>query len=240
LGLFTTFEDTYPQSFALRIRNHIDKKINPNIYGMSFWTDNDGTDWVNAQSYFKLSGDFPSGNKPTKNLTDYLWSYDRFNDRVYTDDGNHIYKTFVVVKKLSEMDGYDKNAYYTSSSAFVESATYPVLQVYKDDALLFEGKICKYDEEFVYSKEEKGTSTIINVRAETKKNGYYVEFEYEWVGHSQMKIRTLDFSKKSEYADFTEISCDRIHIVKDSKENHKGTGSFDDGNGKTFNYNEGD
>lgn len=229
LNLFTTFEDTQ-NVFALRMRSTID-----DLY-IAFWLNEYHMDLVDSQEYFQLVGEKPS-DQPTINLTEYYWTYDRFNDRTYTDDEGNTYTTKVVVKKMKEVAGYDDAIKLPNDwwSSFDLAKTYPIIQIYKGDELWFEGKIFKYTEE--HEEWNDGTDTILGFCAHTKKDGYYWELRYEWVGYSRINLRKIDFTKSSEYANFTEVETINVKIVKDEKEGHKGTGSFDNGNGKTFNFN---
>ena len=229
LNLFTTFQNVQ-NNFALRMRTTID-----DLY-MAFWLNENALDYVSSEGYFKLVGEKPT-DQPTINLTEYYWTYDRFNDRTYIDDEGNTYTTKVVVKKMEEVAGYDDAIEYPNVSwdSFDLTKTYPIIQFYKGDELWFEGKIFKYTEE--HEEWNDGVDTILGFYANTKKDGYYCELCYEWVGFSRFQLRKLDFTKPTEYADFTEVETTNIKIVKDEKEGHKGTGSFDNGKGKTFNFN---
>ena len=96
-------------------------------------------------------------------------------------------------------------------------------------------KIYKYTEE--HNECEGGVNTILGFGAHTKKNGYYWELKYDWVGYSRIQLRKLDFTKPTQNDDFTEIETINVMIIKDEKDGHKGTGSFDNGKGRTFSFN---
>lgn len=232
LCLFTTFEDVQ-KYFALRMRTRASAEYDYLL--MSFWLDKSSNDYVNALDYFKLVDDRPS-DKPSINSTEYYWAYDRFDDRKYWDDEGCSYTTQVVVKKLQEMEGYDDSIVYPNNAWMHSNLKYPVVQIYKENELWFEGKICKYTEE--HEELEDGVDTIIGFRAETKKEGCYWVLNYDWVGYPRINLRKLDFTQPTEYGDFTEVETINVKIVKDEKDGHKGTGSFDSGKGKTFSFNE--
>lgn len=194
---------------------------------------------VNSQDYFQLVGEKPS-EKPTINLTEYYWTYDRFNNRTYTDDEGNTYTTKVVVKKLEEVVGYDDTIEYIDVNwdSFDLTHSYPIIQFYKGDELWFEGLVFHYAED--HEECNDGIDTILGFSSNTKRDGYYWELNYDWLlAYSRFELRKLDFTKPREDADFTEIETIYIKIVKDEKEGHKGTGSFDNGKGKTFNFNTG-
>lgn len=232
LNLFTSFQE-YQNDFALRMRTSID-----DLY-IAFWLSKYHMDFVNSQEHFQLLGEKPS-EKPTINLTEYYWTYDRFNNRTYTDDEGNTYTTKVVVKKLEEVVGYDDTIEYIDVNwdSFDLTHSYPIIQFYKGDELWYEGKITKYTEE--HGEWNDGVDTIVGFSSNTKRDGYYWELNYDWLlAYSRFELRKLDFTKPREDADFTEVETIYIKIVKDEKEGHKGTGSFDNGKGKTFNFNAG-
>lgn len=234
LCLFTTFQD-YQGLFDIRMRTHTSAEYD-DLY-MAFRQDGFFGDYVKALDYFNLVDEKPT-NKPTINLTEYYWAYDRFNDRKYWDDEGNSYTTKVVVKRMEDVEGYDHSIKNSSESwsSFDWYKSYPIIQVYKEGELWFEGKIYKYTEE--HTEWEDGVYTILCFDAHTKRDGYYWDLLYEWVGYSRFQMRKLDFTKPTEYAEFTEVETINVKIVKDEKEGHKGTGSFDNGKGKTFNYND--
>lgn len=231
-SLIASFED-YQNYFALRMWTtqiddlYIEFKLNK--YNMEL---------VNSQDYFQLVGEKPS-EKPTINLTQYYWTYDRFNNRTYTDDEGNTYTTKVVVKKLEEVVGYDDTIEYIDDDwdSFDLTHSYPIIQFYKGNELWFEGLVFHYAED--YEEWNDGIDTILSFVAHTKKDGFYWDLSYEWIGYSRFQLRKLDFTKPTEDDDFTEVETINIKIVKDEKEGHKGTGSFDNGKGKTFNFNAG-
>ena len=231
-SLFASFED-FQNCFALRMWTTQIDDLN-----IGFKLNKSNMELVNSQDYFQLVGEKPS-EKPTINLTEYYWTYDRFNNRTYTDDEGNTYTTKVVVKKLEEVVGYDDTIEYIDVNwdSFDLTHSYPIIQFYKGDELWYEGKIIKYTEE--HGEWNDGINTILSFSAHTKKDGYYWELSYEWIGYSRFQLRKLDFKKSTEDADFTDVETINIKIVKDEKEGHKGTGSFDNGKGKTFNFNAG-
>ena len=231
-SLFASFED-FQNYFALRMWTTQIDDLN-----IGFKLNKSNMELVNSQDYFQLVGEKPS-EKPTINLTQYYWTYDRFNNRTYTDDEGNTYTTKVVVKKLEEVVGYDDAIEYTngSVSSFDLTHSYPIIQFYKGNELWFEGLVFHYAED--HEECNDGIDTILSFSAHTKKDGYYWELNYEWIGYSRFQLRKLDFTKPTENADFTDVETINIKIVKDEKEGHKGTGSFDNGKGKTFNFNAG-
>lgn len=234
LCLFTTFQD-YQGLFDIRMRTRPGAEYD-DLY-IDFRQDWAFGDYVEALDYFNLVDEKPT-SEPTINLTEYYWTYDRFNDRKYWDDEGNSYTTKVVVKRMEDVKGYDHSIKNSSESwsAFDWYENYPVIQIYKEDELWFEGKINKYTEE--HTEREDGIDTILTFYAATKRDGYYWQFSYEWVGYSRFILEKLDFTKPTEHDEFTEVETIKVRIVKDEKEGHKGTGSFDNGKGKTFNYND--
>lgn len=233
LCLFAVFE-LAPDDFSVRMRTYTSAEYDD--VSMYLWlSEKFLDDRFDALKYFQLKDKMPS-EKPTSNVVHYYWAYDRFNDRTYLDDKGNSYKTKVVLKKLQDIDGFESAIpSYTDNTYFDMEQIYPIMQVYKGDELWFEGKIFHYSEE--HEALEGGTDTILGFQANTKKDGLYWELCYEWVGHSRLNLRKLDFYKPTENDAFTEVETININIVKDEKEGHKGTGSFDDGKGKTFNFN---
>ena len=234
-SFFTTFED---QQDLFSIEMRTEAGVDSDGLWLSFRLDKHfQNDYVKVSDYFLLNDGKPT-SEPSINTTEYYWTYDRFNDRVYWDDEGNVYTTKIVVKRLEEIEGYDDSIKVPIEnwwSSFKVEEKYPVIQIYKEDELWFEGKIYKYTEE--HNECEGGVNTILGFGAHTKKNGYYWELKYDWVGYSRIQLRKLDFTKPTQNDDFTEIETINVMIIKDEKDGHKGTGSFDNGKGRTFSFN---
>ena len=203
---------------------------------MSFKADKNMNDYVDSD-YFKLV------DKKMSEKTDYepiafYWVYDRFNDRVYVDDEGNNYSTKIVVKTMKEVEGYDHSIVAIPEWVqfiFELDVLYPVIQIYKNDELWFEGRILRYYEE--HEELEDGMDTIIGFYACTKRDGCCWQLIYEWAGYSRIHIEKYDCTKPTDTDKFTEVGTVNVKIIEDKKDGHKGTGSFDDGKGNTFNFN---
>ena len=222
-GFITTFEDN--NKILLMIGVNLPYQINNNTWswwsGISTGPTGNGDLWLDYQQAFKYDKNL---QLPEVNIKEYLFVYDRFNGRNFIDNKGNSYTTKVVIKKLTDIENFDVTAKYTDNNTgtidpiFQFNKLNPVIQLFKGDELIFEGKINKYAEEwdtngFLLNK----TRTNIEFRAETLKNKLYYQIQYFSYYGTYFQIRGLDFTNPDPGEDFSTKYNEIITIVDDNK-----------------------
>jgi len=171
---------------------------------------------------------------PEVNIKEYLFVYDRFHNRNFIDDKGNIYTTRIILKKLTDIENFDVTAKYQVNKAGIIDPVFqfdklnPVIQLYKGEQLIFEGKIEKYTEEWDkngFSLDK--TRTNIEFRANTLKNKLFYTIQYFSYYSTYFQIRGIDFANPDPGEDFSTKYNEIITIVDDNKNNDKKTVSFE-------------
>lgn len=223
MSLFTF--DTEPNTFHLHVRT--DFRQNPVGFeegeNPEFGIFNNNDNYGYEHSLFNGSLNLLAAKIkiPQENKVEFYLVYDRFHDREYVTADDTVYKTAVVVKKLSEIKDIDLSASRPRWTLnFQPGHTYPVMQFYKNGELWMEAWVSKYVEYLDYDRSSDKTRTDVSFDCYLLKNGCFYEIEY---GERCLTIQVLDYAHSSIDADFTRIDTRHINFVSEWKEDGKET-----------------
>lgn len=162
---------------------------------------------------------------PEEFIKEYILVYDRFDNRNYFDTEGNTYVTKVVCKPLKNVLDFDGTA--VSPYPFHMNVIYPIIQLYKNAELIYEGRLDKYTEE--YKKTILNTRTNVNFRAYTLKEKCLYELSYtSYYDPPQFELRVLNYANPHPGIEFTTEKDIFISIKDDFKSANKKSVSFAD------------
>lgn len=216
-GLTTTF-DFLKDEFQTYFSANAD--LNEEVLNWFIGDDSYGGDLRINSSAYRLNTNL---SMPDECIKEYMLIYDRFDSRSYIDDKGNTYLTKVVIKYLRDVKDFDRTA--KSPYSFDMTAYYPVVQLFKNGELIYEGKTYKYTEE--YQKTCLDTRTNVEFRACTLTEQCCYVLGYRlYYGQLQFELRLLDYANPDPGENFSTKSTDYINIIEETKNDSKKTISF--------------